>query len=108
MNSGKLDRLISLQSKTASKDAAGAPSLTWTTYASVWAAKAEQGSREFRAFGETLAETTALFTVRYLSTITAEHRIICDSRTFEITAPPLEQGRRESLLIQAKEVKGRT
>lgn len=107
MNPGSLDRLVSLQSKTATKDAAGAPVLTWATYETVWARKVEQGSREFRAFGETLAETTALFTVRYLSTITAEHRIICDSRTFEVVAPPLEQGRRELLLIQAKEVKGR-
>jgi SPP1 family predicted phage head-tail adaptor len=108
MNPGKLDRRVQLQSKTVTKDTAGAPVETWTTFATVWAAKAEQGSREFKAFGQVQAECTALFTARYLSIITAEHRIVCDGRIFEITGTPLEQGRRELLVLPAKETKGRT
>jgi SPP1 family predicted phage head-tail adaptor len=104
LNPTQLDRKCAILSPTVGRDADGGPTETFTTFRTVWCRKAEIGGREFRASGALREEATAMFTTRYYSDITANCRILIDGRTFEILAPPAEQGRKQFLKIQAAEV----
>lgn len=104
MNSGSLDRQITIQSKVAATDSGGGYTETWSDVLVVWADRADQGSREFRAAGSVHAETTTLWKMRYRDGITAENRIKHGSQIFDIISVS-EIGRKAGLQVQAKLIK---
>lgn len=95
MNAGELDRQITIQTRTETQDAAGSPTITWTTFASdVWAKRRFVRGREFFASQAVHAETTARFTIRYRAGVTPKMRIIDRSDTFDVDAAlPIGKGR---------------
>jgi SPP1 family predicted phage head-tail adaptor len=97
----RLDTPITIQSKTVTVDSGGGALETWMDDLVVWAGKADQGGREFRAAGMMLAETTTVFTIRYMDGLTSENRIRSGSRSYDIVAIS-EVGRRQWLLVQTK------
>lgn len=102
MNIGKLDRRIMIQRKTTTRSASGAEVVTWANWKPVWASKADQGSREFRAAGALFDETTTLFGIRYLPGLTGQERIVYRGVNYDIIGAPAEVKRLEEMLIQAK------
>jgi len=109
-DSPQLDRRITVLSPTTTRDAAGGVVLTYGTYGTAWCNRMDKGSREFGFAGTTVDETTVIFRTRWsssLAAITGDYRISHEGREFAVTAPTREVGRRQFLLIEAKERKGR-
>lgn len=99
MQAGNLDRRITLQRATVTRDEYNAEVSTWATLATVAASyePIKDGER-FRA-GERAADMSTRFQVRYssdVSGLTAEDRLIFEGRTYEIEHVK-EIGRREGL-----------
>jgi SPP1 family predicted phage head-tail adaptor len=107
LNPGRLDRRITLQSSAATRDGAGGNVLTWSEVATVWAQEVSTTGREFRAAGALRAETTIAFRIRYLNTAAPAMRISYNGKLYDILSV-VEEGRRESQLIQAATATGIT
>lgn len=96
---GKMDRRITIQRATITRDEYNAEVPGWADLATVWASyePIKDGER-FRA-GERAAELSARFHIRYssqVSGVTAKDRLTFEGRTFEIEHVK-EIGRREGL-----------
>ena len=103
MKAGKLDRRVTLQRFTSTVDAYNEPVLTWATLAVRWASYEPLSDGErFRA-GETAADASARFVIRWSSTVedlNPKDRLTFDGVTYQILRVK-EIGRREGLEITA-------
>lgn len=99
MNIGSMDRRIKLQRATINRDANSSAVTTWADLASVWANKADQGGREFRAAGALLSETTTVFRIRYFSGLTSADRVEYGGIKYDILSIG-EIGRRDGMTLQ--------
>lgn len=86
MRIGPLRHRIALQSSTPMQGEYGSEELVWSTYATVWASVEPLSGKELLNAQQQQAETTVRVRLRYLSTVTTEHRILYASRTFEIVS----------------------
>lgn len=102
---GKMDRRILIESRSVARSASGEETETWSTFATVWARFQPMTGREFYSAGgsQNVPAETARFTVRYLDGVTAQHRIVHGSKTWNIRNVA-EIGRREGLEITAEAV----
>jgi len=100
MMAGRLDRKVTLQKPSTSKDKYGEEQYTWSDYRTVWADIKEQSGREMFEAGQ-LAEVEILFRIRYLSEITPKWRIQYDGKDFDISHIR-ELGRRDGLEIAGR------
>jgi SPP1 family predicted phage head-tail adaptor len=103
MLAGQLDRRVAVQRATTIANGFNEPVATWGTVATVWARKRDVSDKERQQAGETAAEITTRFQVRYsgtLATLNPKDRLVCDGRTYEIWGVK-ELGRREGLEISA-------
>lgn len=100
------DRRAIVSTPTRTRDADGGVVNTFATLRTVWCRRVDAGGREFRTSGALRDEATAIFFTRYYSDIAAKDRIVCEGRTYEITSPPSEIGRRQQLQIECMEVGG--
>lgn len=104
MQVGALDRRITIEAATSSRDPkTNAVVKGWATVAETWANRRDTSSREFFAAGATNAEQLAVFTIRWQAGITPALRVVHDGQKFEITGVS-EIGRRQFLTLQAKAV----
>lgn len=94
INPGALRTRCQLQARTATQDAAGQPLETWTTFATVYAdLRHISGLETVRA--DAIASTVrASARIRWRSDVNAGHRLLAESRTYNITAVLPEQTRR--------------
>jgi SPP1 family predicted phage head-tail adaptor len=77
----------------------------WQSFATVWASVKGLGSRELYQAQKVFSETSLVIKIRYRRDITEEMRISYDGGTYEILGKPIDpEGRRETLVISAKEV----
>ena len=100
---GRMDKLITIQqwgADSPAQDAYGAPSGTWTTYATRWAEKIDKSGREFFA-GGLVGEATCMFKIRYLDGLTTKMRISYDSEYYDIISI-IELGRQDTQEVVAK------
>lgn len=105
MRMGELNNLTTIQIKTVTYDAYGAPIETWADSFNEWAKIEENGSGEFYAAQKLYATTSAVFTYHYTTRITSTNRIKWGTRIFEILGAPRDKdGKRAEMLITAKEV----
>lgn len=102
-NPARLDRRVTLRSPSEARDAAGGTTTTWTDTATVWAEWTPQGGRELQQAGQKLALGGGTLRIRYRPGLTARHRVVLDGSVYELTAPPIEVGRRVylDLVVQA-------
>lgn len=103
MRAGSLNRRIELQHRTTARSAYGEQTESYSTYATVWANKADVRAREFIAAQQEIAENTAKFTLRYRSDVLNSDRIVCASVTYSIRQVA-EIGRRQGLEVLATAV----
>lgn len=103
MQAGKLDRRITLQRFTSTVDAYNEPVLTWATLATRWASYEPLSDGErFRA-GETAADASARFVIRWSSEVASlnpKDRLTFEGVTYQIVRTK-EIGRREGIEITA-------
>lgn len=105
MRAGRLRHRIALQSATEARDSHGQPVKTWTTQALIWAGVEPLRGKEMETAHQVAAEATVRIVMRYRSDITADWRIVFDSHTYEIVAPPLNPDMRNiELHLMCREV----
>jgi SPP1 family predicted phage head-tail adaptor len=99
IQSGQLDRRITIQSKSSSQNAIGESIESWSTFTTLWAKFTPTLGREyFSNDTETTAQATAKFMVRYRTNLTNQMRVVHDSITYEIVSI-IEYGKRQGTEI---------
>jgi SPP1 family predicted phage head-tail adaptor len=102
MDSGKRDKLISIEQAVSTQDpVSGTESLDWHEMARPWAnVRTPNGSEVFRA-EQQVAKVNAIFNVRFREDVTPTEtfRIVYEGRTYDITAvvQPLGAARRTEI-----------
>lgn len=111
LDPGKLDRRITIQTRSTSVDAYGTPIETWGDTVTVWAGieYPKTGSSEAYDDKVNIATTAVIFTIRNRSVNAGENRIEYDGEVYDIERIA-ELGRNNYLQITAKkrENDGRT
>jgi SPP1 family predicted phage head-tail adaptor len=102
MDSGKLDRLITIQSASVAQNAYGEEILTWSTLATVWAQFLPGGGSERFTSQQVYAEAQARFIIRYRTDVTPENQIVYNGKTWDILSVDEYGGRGNGLEIKAK------
>ncbi len=105
INPGRLDRKVTIQTRTTTVGASGGVALTYATDATVPAQKIETTGRESRSAGALRAETDLALRIRYRSTLTELHRLYFEGRHYDILSIT-EEGRRESQVVQGRFTEG--
>lgn len=96
IGSGQLRHRIQLQSQVQSQDATtGEVTVTWATYAEVWAEVVPVSVREFIQSGATQSEVMGRIVIRYRDDVEPEHRIVHRSKYYNILGvlPDAESGK---------------
>lgn len=75
MDSGGLDRRVTLQRFTTIQDEYGEEIQVWTDLATVFAEVRQQGGREYLAAASTVAERRVVFFVRWFAGLTVLDRV---------------------------------
>lgn len=87
MDAGRLDARVTILRATSAPNAFNEPVETWSALATVWAEARPVSDGERWAAGQTLADQTIRFTVRWSSTaatITPKDRLSHGGRTYDI------------------------
>jgi SPP1 family predicted phage head-tail adaptor len=91
ISAGELDQLVTIQQRSTTKDAVGQQVETWSTFlANVWAAARPLRGAEFFAAGQTQAQETILFRIRYRDGVTSGMRVVWRGQPYALTAPPVD------------------
>jgi SPP1 family predicted phage head-tail adaptor len=98
MVSGRLDRRITIQSKSVVKDSYGQKITTWGTFLTVWSNPVQRDGREQTADDNRTTLRPVTFRVRWNSTITNEMRVIWEGDYYKIEDIK-ELGRKKGLMI---------
>ena len=102
-SAGELRHRVTFQTVTASNSGTGGVTYTTTDYAQRWAKVEGLRSIEFFTAKAVQAERALRFTVRYDSGITAQMRILYETRTYHIEGLMDLDGRQRWLTILAVE-----
>jgi len=111
LNSGKLNRRISLQSQSEAQDDFGQPLTTWTTYLQTWANIDIQNSQLKFATAEFVSKVTYRITIRYPRVpVAANDRIVytdtMGQHIYEIQACLNTKAANKELVLMAYELDG--
>jgi len=98
MRAGQLDRRITIEQNTPGHDAAGAPTESWATLATVWAEVRPAAGREFFDAQQIVAEAKVVFRIRYRSDVDHKMRVSYAGNLYDIHGIA-ELGRQEGLDI---------
>ena len=104
MDPGVLNRQITIQQYTVTRDSYGGEVQAWADLVTVWAQKAHRASREFFAAQKVNAETTDMFIVRFRSGVTAKMRVTFDGKTYDIIGADDPDGRKRELQLLCRAV----
>lgn len=108
MNPGKMDRRITIQSRTLTKDAAGGRVETWVDAFDCWAEVVTQKAGEAVTADADRATDERQFRIRYKSGIASgTHRIFYQLKFYDITGI-VEEGRQHLLLVTCRAVQALT
>ena len=87
INAGSLTDRIVIEQATETRNSVGEVSLSWTTFATVWADVSALSGREAERYGQIVGFTGHKVTIRQLPGVKVSMRIIYEgSRTLEIGA----------------------
>jgi SPP1 family predicted phage head-tail adaptor len=96
MKAGRLDRLVTLQSRVVTRSDSGEDVVTYQDLEDVWAEKFDLRGREFYAAQQAKADVTTRWRIRWRSDVSILHRLVYGGQVYEINAAA-EIGRREGL-----------
>lgn len=88
-SSSTLTERITLQQRSASVDALGQQSTSWSDVATVWAEVLPLSARDFQAAEQTQASSTIRVHIRQRAGVAATMRIQWDGRAWDIVGEPL-------------------
>ena len=84
MRAGDMERRVTIQSRTLTRNDYGEQIETWADVATVWGERIDLRGREFFAARQLSAEISTRFRLRYRTDITVLHRLVCESVTYDI------------------------
>ena len=96
MNSGKMDRRVTIQSYTVTTDDWGHPSKTWSTHSTVWASKRDVALREPTELLQQVGYVKTHWIVRYDSNLDVTMRVVYDNKHYYVIGVR-EIGREEGM-----------
>lgn len=97
MRAGKMDRRVTLQARTVTRNADGEDVATYADLATVWAEKFDLRGREYFAAQQSRAEVTTRWRIRYRDDLRSVDRLVHDGTAYDVAAPPAETGRQQGL-----------
>lgn len=101
MQAGPLDRRITIQTHTDTRDGAGEPVPAWTTLATVWANVLHlRGTEPFEG-QQFNAQRVTVFTIRYRDDVDETMQVSFDGQTYDIEGIS-ELGRRDGLELTTR------
>lgn len=104
MQAGKLDRRVTIESYSTTRDANGGEVRSWSTLATVWANKHDMtGFERGVSNQEALAEVETTWLIRYRSDVTAKMRLY-DGVSYYNIEGIAEIGRKWGLQLKCKRV----
>ena len=101
MRAGKLDRRITLQTLTISRDSYGAAIESWSTLDTVWAGVLPLKGEEYFAAAQIVAEEQLKFRIRHRTDLTEKVRVLYESQAYDVQHIA-EIGRRQGLELLGK------
>lgn len=106
MNPGKLNRRISVKTRTLTRDATGGKVEAWADLKELWAEELSQKQVESTIGASERNVEDIHFRVRYYPSLTSgTNRVVYQGRTFDIVGI-MEEGIRTSLILSCKSVGG--
>ncbi len=103
MNAGKLRHRVTVEQPTASSDGYGGSTVSWTTFATAWAAVEPLSGREYFQAQQAQAAVTHKVTMRYLSGVTPRMRVKHGSRLLTIVSAIDTDERHRELVLMCEE-----
>lgn len=79
-----LDRRITIQTVSRTRNSFGEAVDSYSTLAEVWASKMDDSANEGYEIGQLTSVTQVTFVIRYLSTVKPDMRVVYDSQTYII------------------------
>jgi len=104
MEAGKLRHRVTIQSKTVVQDAYGEETITWGTFATVWANVEPLRGREFLEGRQVMAEVSTRITMRYYAGVKPEMRAVYGSITYDILAVIHVESREREMQLMCQEI----
>lgn len=98
-----LDRSITIQQYTDAKDSLGAPTISWATLATVYANVSFDRGKEDEVITKETATTNVTFTIRHRKDLNTKHRILYNSKYYDIESIADDQDN-HWLILKTKEV----
>lgn len=105
MNIGKMDRRVTMQTRTLTKDTTGTRVETWETTAEIWAEYVTNKGNVSTLADAERPQDTQQFRIRWRTFDVTNNRIIYDGKTYNPTGVT-QEGRRNTLLIDTLAIKG--
>jgi SPP1 family predicted phage head-tail adaptor len=103
MRTGERRKHVILQSEQPTPDGAGGYTLSWTNFATVWADIVPATGEKLFVSGHLEGHVTHKVTIRYLTGVTIDMRILWGGRTFNIRAVTNVEERNHILEILVEE-----
>lgn len=104
MQSGKLNRRVTIQELLVSKDQYNADIESWVDLINVWAYIEPLRGREYWQAKQVVAEVTGRITIRYFAGIDEKMRVVYGDKTYNILAVINPEERNRTLQLLVKEV----
>lgn len=92
---------LTIENKTVVRTPAGDETETWTTLATVWAARSDLRGEEFYAANSLLTRVDALFRIVYIDGVSVLSRLKVGSDTFDVTRVVRVGAKRRELELYA-------
>ena len=104
MRAGRLRHRVAIHAVTETINAYGEAGESWASIGSWWASVEPLTGAERQEATEVSPLTSHKIIIRYHSTITTKHRIVYDSRTFEIDAILDTMEKNKEMILLCKEM----
>lgn len=86
IDAGELTERVVIETPTKTQNSVGEATLTWSTFATVWAKVESLAGREAERYAEIVGFSGHKVTIRALPNITTSMRVVYRNRTLEIGA----------------------
>lgn len=103
MDAGRMDKRVTLQAQTSTRNAIGEPVVAWADVATVWAAVEPLQGREFWAQQQVQSEVTTRVRIRYRAGITPDMRVVHQGRVLNIASVIDPQERHDEMQLMCSE-----
>lgn len=103
MGAGRMDKRVTLQAQTSTRNAIGEPVVAWADVATVWAAVEPLQGREFWAQQQVQSEVTTRVRIRYRAGITPDMRVVHQGRVLNIASVIDPQERHDEMQLMCSE-----